>query len=156
MENEVPKNYELLYFSTISGTGSVPTSTVRVNVHHEERKAVASGVGSIDATFNALMEAIGLPVKVDSFFCNSISSGQDSIGEALLDISYDGHQSSGFGKSLDIVEAAAMAFVDALNKLEEAAEEKLICTLNMAAFSKSTRCHMEPNEKPCLCVRGYN
>ncbi|MGI8872959.1 MAG: alpha-isopropylmalate synthase regulatory domain-containing protein, partial [Egibacteraceae bacterium] len=49
---------------------------------------------------------------------DSVTDGQDALGEASVVLELDGRSAAGQGVSTDIIEAAALAYVRALSTLE--------------------------------------
>jgi 2-isopropylmalate synthase len=78
--------------------------------------ATAEGDGPIDATFAALQEVIPWEVRLESFEVHAASPGTDAVGEARLHLRVKGHVFTGRAASTDIVDAAARAFLNAIDK----------------------------------------
>jgi 2-isopropylmalate synthase len=76
----------------------------------------ATGDGPIDAVFNAMERIVGVSARLQEFQVRSVSSGKDAQGEVLVEISAKGRGYSGRGVSTDIIDAAAQAYLRALNK----------------------------------------
>jgi 2-isopropylmalate synthase len=90
-----------------------------VSVSESGRTAVtatAEGDGPIDATFAALQEVIPWEVRLEDFAIQAASSGTDALGEARLHLRVKGHVFTGRAASTDIVDAAARAFLNAVDK----------------------------------------
>jgi 2-isopropylmalate synthase len=120
---EVPQKYHLEYLHTSSGTGTIPTATVKLRVDGETIvQEAAWGDGPIDATYNAIKKAVGSPVQLEDYSSRSVTRGQDAVGEVTVKLSRDGLRATGRGASTDLIEAGAKAFVDGLNRL--AAQER--------------------------------
>jgi 2-isopropylmalate synthase len=100
------------------GTAAKPTA--RVVLTHEDTKveATGSGDGMIDAAIAAISEATGISGTLSSFQVSSVTSGSDALGAVALTLNTeDGHKVSGRGVATDVVEAAARAYLNAVNKV---------------------------------------
>jgi 2-isopropylmalate synthase len=121
---DIPEKYHLEYLHTISGTGTIPSATVRLRVDAKEKvQESAWGDGPVDATYRAIAKATKTAINVDEYAIRSVTSGAEAMGEVNLRVSRDGLNANGRGASTDIIEASAKACVDALNRL--AARQKM-------------------------------
>ena len=111
--------FALEYLHTVSGTGTVPSATVRVCIDGDKRtQQSAWGDGPVDATFEAINLATGAKAKVDEYVIQAITGGSQAMGEVIVRVSDDKLKTTGRGTSTDIIEASARAYVDAINRLE--------------------------------------
>jgi 2-isopropylmalate synthase len=78
----------------------------------------AIGDGPIDAVFKAMERIMDLTAKLDEFDVRSVSEGKDALGEVRVTITIHGRRYQGKGVSTDIIEAAAQAYLKALNKAD--------------------------------------
>lgn len=114
----VPEFFKLQYLSTSSGTGTIPTATVKVCIAGTRVvQEAAWGDGPIDATYNAICKAVGAPVQLEDYASRSMTRGQDAVGEVTVRLSSNGYTAIGRGQSTDLIEAGALAFIDGLNRL---------------------------------------
>ncbi len=74
-----------------------------------------TGDGPIDAVFQAINAATGVPVKLSDFTIGAVTEGQDALGEVSVVVEFEGVTGAGQGVSTDIIEAAARAYVRALS-----------------------------------------
>ncbi len=109
--------YHLKYLHVASGTGTLPTASVKVIVRGEEKQAAACGDGPVDAAYEAIREATGLSPKLESYSIRAVTGGKEALGEATVKIKDDGRVFIGRGVSTDIIEASAKAYVDAINRM---------------------------------------
>jgi 2-isopropylmalate synthase len=77
-----------------------------------------TGDGPVDAIFRAINAATGIEAKLREFRIDSVTSGQDALGEASVVLEIAGVSAAGQGVSTDIIEAAALAYVRALSNAE--------------------------------------
>jgi len=113
----VEQVYILDYLHVTSGTGTLPTASVKMRVKGETRVAVALGDGPVDAAYEAIRQAIGLTPKLEEYSIRAVTSGTEALGEATVRIREDSRTFIGRGVSTDIIEASAKAYVDAINRM---------------------------------------
>lgn len=111
------ETYVLDYLHTSSGTGTIPTATVRLKIGEEVKDGAECGDGPVDATYKAIENLIGMKVNLASYEIRAVTSGTEAIGEVIVRLERDGTMVFGRGASTDIIEASAKAFVDGLNRL---------------------------------------
>jgi len=95
-------------------------ASVKIEVTDEGVKSdSAVGDGPIDAVFNAIDRVTGLNPEVvpGGFSINAVTSGRDATGEAFVKIKLNNMESTGRGASTDIIEAAAKAYIKAINRV---------------------------------------
>ena len=115
----VDEVYHLEYLNVTSGTGTVPTGTVKIITKDGQvHQAAACGDGPVDAAYEAIRQATGQSPKLDNYNIRAITSGKEAMGEATVRIENDaGRTYIGRGVSTDIIEASAKAYVDAINRM---------------------------------------
>jgi len=119
MRNTAGGRYKLSYLLVSTGSGAIPTATVRIKDSlGEEKLEAAIGDGPVDAIYNAIERALGFHCELQRFRLTPISHGQDAQGQATITLKKDGIVLTGKGTSTDILEAAALAFLDAINRGE--------------------------------------
>jgi len=119
-----PETYHLDYVHVISGSGIVPTATVRLTAEAEGEEIVktGTGVGAVDAIYRTILAAFqsklhGRPRLVD-FSIKSVTGGTDALAEVTVKVAdREGRTFTGRASSMDTLEASAKAYVQALNKL---------------------------------------
>ncbi len=114
----IPHTYKLKYLNVVSGTVSVPTATVQLEVEDETVQRAGFGVGPIDAAYNAIAQITGTKARLLEFKVNSITGGLDAQGEVSVRLQENGRVVLGKGVDPDIIVASAKAYVDGLNRLE--------------------------------------
>ena len=82
-----------------------------------------TGDGPIDAIFRALNAATRRDARLRDFHIDSVTGGQDALGQASVVIELAGVTAAGQGVSTDIIEAAALAYVRALSNAERKVHE---------------------------------
>lgn len=115
---DIPAKYHLEYLHTVSGTGTVPSATVRILINGtEEVQESACGDGPVDAAYKAIAKTSGTSVEVHEYAIRAVTSGAEAMGEVNVRVSQNGTEATGRGASTDIIEASAKAYIDALNRL---------------------------------------
>ena len=119
------KVYSLEYMQVSSGTGTLPTASVKIKTKDEMLQAAACGDGPIDAAYQAIREATGQSPVLKNYSIKAVTSGKEAIGEATVRISDEhGRLFMGRGASTDIIEASAKAFIDAINRMLTTPEDQ--------------------------------
>jgi 2-isopropylmalate synthase len=112
------KEYVLEYLQTSSGTGIVPTATIRLRKPDGTViQEAACGDGPVDAATRAIDKVLNLKPQLVDYNLHALTKGQDAQGEVTVRIQHEGLTILGRGASTDIIEASAKAYVNALNKL---------------------------------------
>ncbi|HUJ73464.1 MAG TPA: 2-isopropylmalate synthase [bacterium] len=109
--------FALRSLNVVSGTNTVPTATVELEVDGQVVRQAHFGDGPVDAAMNTIKKITGSDCKLTQFKVTAISGGTDAQGEVTVAIEEDGRSATGRGMDLDIVVASAKAFVTALNRL---------------------------------------
>ncbi|MBC7327380.1 2-isopropylmalate synthase [bacterium] len=112
-----PETFRLDYVQVTSGSGLLPTATVRLTKEESSFVESAVGVGPVDAIYKAIAKVFSIPHQLVDFRVESITGETEALGEVTVRVEKDGRIHSGKGASQDILEAAAKAYVQALNKL---------------------------------------
>ena len=120
-DSEVEGAFELKDLSVSSSLGGEPSAQLRVLVNGELRSADSGGDGAVDACFAAIKKATGLSPRLESYQVKGITGGTDAIGEVTCMVREADLVVRGHGSHTDIIMASALAFVDALNRLQAAA-----------------------------------
>jgi len=118
---DTPERWHMVSFHTSGGSSAVPTATLEL--HCEDQPVIcdaATGDGPIDAVFRAMERIMELTARLEDFSVRSVSKGKDALGEVRVTINATGRYYHGKGVSTDIIEAAAHAYLQALNKADNA------------------------------------
>ncbi len=113
----VPERCKLEYLHTSSGTGTIPTATVRIKIGDQLIQEATCGDGPVDATYKAIDKVIGLPIKLKEYSIQAVTSGAEAMGEVTVRIDDDGGIVIGRAASTYIIEASAKAYINGINKL---------------------------------------
>ncbi len=125
----LPDRFRLVYLNVTSGTVTVPTATVQMEIDGRVRQEAEFGDGPVDAAFKVIKKLTAKTPRLVSFNINAITGGTDAQAEVSVRIEEDGVLSNGQAADTDIVVASAKAFVRALNKLEHRAKKAFSASL---------------------------
>ena len=114
---QVPATYVLENYVINSGNQIKATANIRMRKGEEVMQAVCMGDGPIDASFLALEQLAGQHYELDDFQVNSVTQGQEAMGETVVKLISEGKVYSGRGISTDIIGSSIRAYVNALNKI---------------------------------------
>jgi len=129
----VPKVWAIDSVQITTGTGVIPTATVRMKNLQDGSvlQDAATGDGPVDAVYSAIQRISGVTIRLRDYQLRAITSGKDAQGEVLIEVEYDSKRLRGRGVSTDVIEASAIALVDAINRIlahKEQAEEATLTT----------------------------
>ncbi|WP_283804928.1 2-isopropylmalate synthase [Calditerrivibrio nitroreducens] len=122
VENQISSHREyfsLEYLNVTSGNTSIPTATLQVSNDKGDILTDASiGDGPVDASFRAIERVTGVEGRLKTYKIQAVSAGKDAQGEVSLTVEFEksGYDISGKGYSTDIVQASALAWINALNR----------------------------------------
>jgi len=111
--------YSLEWFDVEASSRRPPHATVALRTPDGAMvQGDFTGDGPIDAIFRAINSATNRDARLREFRIDSVTGGQDALGEASVVLELDGQSAAGQGVSTDIIEAAALAYVRALSNAE--------------------------------------
>jgi 2-isopropylmalate synthase len=96
-----------------------------VRLGHADGRTVehaTSGDGPVDAAFKAIEAATGISVALRKFEVHAVSEGEDAQGEARVYVEYNQKIYRGASVSTNIVESGTRAFLEVINRIEQAHE----------------------------------
>ncbi len=117
---EVPPCYTLENFVINVGNTITSTSlmTLRKNDGTVCETVTASKYGPVDASYKAINELVEhSDFELEDFTINAVNGGTDAQGEVTVKVKAGGKVYNGHGVSLDIVEAAILAYISAINNM---------------------------------------
>ena len=114
----VPDRYLLTHLNVTSASDGEPRASVRITIDGTERREEAVGDGVVDACYKAIAKATGTTCKLERYAVKAITGGTDAQGEVSCLVRDDAMTSTGQGAHTDIIMASALAFLNALNKIE--------------------------------------
>jgi 2-isopropylmalate synthase len=115
-----PETYRLISFRVASASDEPPQAAVRLEREGEILAAESSGDGPVDALFAAIQGAAARALQLVDYSLRAATGGSDALGEAICKLSDGSRIATGRGNSTDVIEASALAYVAAMNKLAQA------------------------------------
>jgi 2-isopropylmalate synthase len=112
----ITPGFQLIYFHAFTGNSILPNATVKIRKEGEDLLASSTGDGPVDALFQAIEAAIKIQCQLKEYTIQAIGSGQDAQGHVSLRLEIAGQEYSGRHSSPDIIEASAVAFINAVNR----------------------------------------
>ena len=118
MTEEALNTYTLKSIQSEYETGKVPQAQVAlVSMDGQEHTATANGDGPVDCIYNALDKITGLTCKLLDYQVMSKTMGKDAQGEVTVRVSSENRVVMGKGFGVNTLEASALAYINAINKL---------------------------------------
>lgn len=115
-DSEIPV-YKLENVQVHYGTANIPTATVSAYQPNGELVTeAATGAGSVEAIFNTLERIVAGEVHILDYRVTSIGKGRDALGEAVINMTYDGETVTGRDVAQDVLEATAKAYLNTVNR----------------------------------------
>jgi 2-isopropylmalate synthase len=111
--------WRIAQLHTSSHVGGMASASVNL-AHEDGRQASEASIGDgpVHAVLRAIERATGHALKTCDFQIRSLSLGGDAQGQATLIVEHEGREVRGNGVSTDIVEAAALAALEVVNRIE--------------------------------------
>lgn len=117
---EEMKAVKLEELVVVTGTGVIPTSSVKLNVLGKEYVSAETGVGPVDASLKAIQRVLQNLARISlrEFRIEAVTGGSDAIAEVIIKVEDEaGNIVSARGAREDIVMASVEAMMNAINKL---------------------------------------
>jgi 2-isopropylmalate synthase len=115
LREEIP-GYAVEWFEVEDHSQRAPHARVGVTMPDGTSSTGSfTGDGPIDAVFQAISAAAGVPSRLSDFTIGAVTEGQDALGEVSIVLEVDGHTGAGQAISTDIIDAAAKAYARALS-----------------------------------------
>jgi len=113
----VENAFQLDYLHVSSGTGTVPTATLRLKRGAEVFQDAGCGDGPVDAALNTIDRITKIKGKLLDFSLQAITVGKDAMGEVTVRVAFGDEIVSAKAASTDIVEAGTKAYLSCVNRL---------------------------------------
>jgi 2-isopropylmalate synthase len=114
----VRDRYELIYLNVTSSSMGVPYATVKLRIDGEDVSGAGTGDGMVDACYKVISDLTGQHPRLDRYAVKAITGGTDAQGEVTCLVTEHAITVTGQGSHTDIIQASALAYLNALNKLE--------------------------------------
>jgi 2-isopropylmalate synthase len=110
--------WQLTGLQVTAGGNTVPTATVTLRDSSGTTVQDASvGDGPIDAIYSAIQRLTGIKMALTDYRIRSVTRGKEALGEAHVELEHSGRKIRGRGISTDILEASALAYLAAINRM---------------------------------------
>jgi 2-isopropylmalate synthase len=121
-----PALWTLQSFHTSAGTGTLPVAAVCLqHIDGRQVQDAACGDGPVDAIFKTMERITGIAVELRDYQVRSVTGGEDAQGEARVEVEHNGRLQRGQAVSTDVIEASALAFLQAINRLATRRQPRL-------------------------------
>jgi 2-isopropylmalate synthase len=121
--------WELIGIQVMTGSNSTPTATVTLKDSNGEKLQDASiGDGPVDAIYSAIARLTGIRVSLSDYRIRAVTKGKEALGEVQIEIDHNSRKVRGRGISTDILEASALAYLAAINRLRNSADREKVVT----------------------------
>jgi 2-isopropylmalate synthase len=118
--DDTPAPWSLVGMHVTAGTNVMPTATVAIRRPDGQIvQDAAIGSGPVDAIFKAVERVTGVAANLKEFSVRGVTQGKDAQGEVTLELEVqtDDRSFRGRAASTDIVEASALAYLNAVNAI---------------------------------------
>ena len=125
--------WELAGLQVTAGSNTIPTATVTLRDGAGEKVQDASvGDGPVDAIYSAIQRLTGIKVNLTDYRIRAVTKGKDAMGEVQIELDHSGKKIRGRGVSTDILEASALAYLAAINRLRSMSNRERLVTQHAA------------------------
>ncbi len=116
IEGKAPETWSLNSFLISSGSHVKPSAKIALSSKGRLFEETASGDGPVDACYKAIEKIIRLKFPLLDYSIQSLTRGEDALGEVSVRLRAKASEVFGRGSSTDIVEASIKAYLQAVNK----------------------------------------
>jgi 2-isopropylmalate synthase len=113
--------WTLVKLRTVAERERPAEATVRLQ--HADGRSIeqtAHGDGPVDAALKAIEAATGIVAALRKFELHGVTGGEDAQGEAVVYVEYKQRTYRGSSVSTNIIESSTMAFLEVINRIEQA------------------------------------
>jgi 2-isopropylmalate synthase len=114
---EQPGAYKLERYVVNCGKCMTATAVIGLAKDGEVTEGVAAGTGPVDAAYKAIESIVGPDFTLTHYAIQSVSEGEDSLGEVVVRLKKGENVVTGRGLSTDIIESSLLAYINGINKL---------------------------------------
>ena len=97
-------------------TSATATVTLRDSTS-QLRQGLSVGDGPVDAIYSAIQRLTGFEAKLTDYRIRAVTKGKEALGEVQIELEHNSTRVHGRGVSTDILEASALAYLAAINRL---------------------------------------
>jgi 2-isopropylmalate synthase len=125
--------WQLAGLQVTAGGNTVPTATVTLrNSDGETVQDASVGDGPVDAIYSAIARLTGIKMALTDYRIRSVTKGKEALGEAHVELEHNGQKIRGRGLSTDVLEASALAYLAAINRLRSLSSRQKLITQHSA------------------------
>ena len=112
------ESFEIYSLLDVNTSGKNPTmAMIKLKKGEDEPLTdTALGDGPVDAACRAIERIVGISGQLDEFTIRAATPGKDAQGGAHVVVTFENRAYTGTGASTDIIEAAVLAYLNAMNK----------------------------------------
>src|SRR3569832_1507483 len=108
---------KLVGMEVVSKIGGVHHCDMTVSIDGKESSVSYDGTGSVDASFNAIKQAVGKDPHVVLYAVDGVTGGTDAQASAHVRLELNGRIASGNAAEPEALVASARAYLNAVNRL---------------------------------------
>ncbi|GAB4231075.1 MAG: 2-isopropylmalate synthase [Acidobacteriota bacterium] len=112
----IPDTWRLKFVHAFGGNQEVSSAVVKLEKGNTTAVESAHGDGPVDACYKAIDRITGVSGKLLEYNVSSVTRGKDALGEVFVHVDFDGKTYTGKAASVDIIDASARAYLNAVNK----------------------------------------
>ncbi len=112
----IPDTYRLKYVHSAGGNQQLSSAVVKLEKGSEIYTESAFGDGPVHSSYKAIDKITGFHGRLLDYTVNSVTRGKDALGEVFVHVDFDGRSYTGKAASVDIIDASARAYLNAVNK----------------------------------------
>lgn len=128
---EAENGYEVVNVQVQYGTNHVPTATMILKSPEGELiQEAATGAGSVEAIYNTIERMVSLPVRLEDYRIQSVGEGRDALAEVYVKVKVENVEGSGRGTAVDVLEASAKAYTNAVNRVSSLHKDRELARLH--------------------------
>jgi len=122
-EEIIHGKFKLDRFVVNTGNTITATASVRLDNNGTLHERVADADGPVYAMFKAINKIAGVKPILEDYSLQAVTEGQDAQGEVRVKIRSGSELYKGRGVSTDVLEASALAYLNAVNQLVDDMEK---------------------------------
>jgi 2-isopropylmalate synthase len=123
------KMWDLAGLQVTAGSNTIPTATVTLRDSSGQTIQDASvGDGPVDAIYSAIQRLTGVGGSLADYRIRAVTKGKEAMGEVQIELEHNGRRIRGRGLSTDILEASALAYLAAINRLRSLSNRERLVT----------------------------
>src|SRR4051794_788730 len=126
--------FELVNYQILTGTNSIPTATVTLRdaASDQQLQDASVGDGPVDAIYSAIQRLTGIKLTLTDYRIRAVTKGKEALGEVQVELEHNDRKIRGRGLSTDILEASALGYIAAINRLRSLSNRERLVTQHTA------------------------